>query len=318
MYSDLKKLETIAPRIKKRHEEFQERRRKQQEALKALEGSGARNLSQELDELSLQDRRSDRRSYDSRPTLDASEHQSLATRLAQREVRRRDTARRSVRQHGVSEEEEQQRRTGGRWESWQDELAHDDGRGDLMHQLQEVARLQQDGSNGQRTAYTSVGSIVLISLWVTNSCSNLLPGTRTPTTTQLYPINPLEETSHSQPRKICMAPQLDRRKSNSIDPQARRPYRHLYLPSRQQPHKTSLSTAHDHHQYLESMQNHNPLSRQSPAKSLTTVPQPPRLNSMTSPSSPRPISKMATHCAPSFCLPNYANNSYLSPPPTRV
>ncbi|KAH3910795.1 hypothetical protein HBH56_146370 [Parastagonospora nodorum] len=155
VYSDLKKLETIAPRIKKRHEEFQERRRKQQDALKALEGSGAANLPQELDGLSLQDRGSRRRrSYDSRPTLDASENHSLATRLAQREVRRRDTARRTVRQHGVSEEEEQQRRTGGRWESWQDDLAHDDGRGDLMNQLQEVARLQQNGANGQKSSYS--------------------------------------------------------------------------------------------------------------------------------------------------------------------
>jgi STAM-binding protein len=146
VYSDLKKLESIAPRIKKRHEEFQERRRKQQDALKALEGRGAGDLLQELDGLSMQDRAVKRRSYDSRPILDAQENHSLATRLAQREVKRRDTARRSVRQHGVSEEEEQQRRTGGRWESWQEDLAQDGDRGDLMHQLQEVARLQQSGN----------------------------------------------------------------------------------------------------------------------------------------------------------------------------
>jgi STAM-binding protein len=158
VYSDLRKLETIAPRIKKRHEEFQERRRKQQDALKALEGPGGRKMPQELDGRSIQDRRSQRRSYDSRPTLDAQENQSLATRLAQREVRRRDTARRSVRQHGVSEEEEQQRRTGGRWESWQEDLAQDDDRGDLSSQLQEVARLQQ---NGHRTSLSSVSVAVV-------------------------------------------------------------------------------------------------------------------------------------------------------------
>ncbi|KAF2033250.1 Pkr1-domain-containing protein [Setomelanomma holmii] len=140
VYSDLRKLELIAPRIKKRHEEYQERRRKQQEALKALEGSGSKNLPQELDGLSLQDRRSQRRSYDSRPTLDAQENQSLATRLAQRE-------------HGVSEEQEQQRRTGGRWESWQEDLAHDDDRGDLSSQLQELRRLQE---TGHRTSQSSV------------------------------------------------------------------------------------------------------------------------------------------------------------------
>ncbi|KAH7394002.1 hypothetical protein DE146DRAFT_114319 [Phaeosphaeria sp. MPI-PUGE-AT-0046c] len=159
VYSDLKKLETIAPRIKKRHEEYQERRRRQQDALKALEGKGAQSLSQELEGLSLQERQ--RRSYDSRPTLDAQEHQSLATKLAQREVRRRDAARRSVRQHGVSEEEEQRRRTGGRWESWQEDFAHDDNSGDLMSQLQEVARLQQNGKSGvqdPKTSYTQPSS----------------------------------------------------------------------------------------------------------------------------------------------------------------
>jgi STAM-binding protein len=189
VYSDLKKLEKIAPRIKKRHEEFQERRRKQQDALKTLEGNGARNLPQELDGLSLQDRASTRRSYDSRPTIDASENHSLATRLAQREVRRRDTARRSVRQHGVSEEEEQQRRTGGRWESWQDDLAHDDGRGDLMNQLQEVARLQKNGSSEQRTSYSAVSYADAIITSFTDSRSNLPLDTHTPTTTPQYPTN---------------------------------------------------------------------------------------------------------------------------------
>lgn len=155
VYSDLKKLESIAPRIKKRHEEFRERTRKQQEALKVLEGRGANALPQELDGLSIQAPGRNRRSYDSRPVLDALEHQSLATRLAQREVRRRDTARRSVRQHGVSEEEEHQRRTGGRWESWQEDLAHD-GHNDLSSQLQEVARLQQ---NGSKTTQSTVSFI---------------------------------------------------------------------------------------------------------------------------------------------------------------
>ncbi|KAJ4365807.1 hypothetical protein N0V83_008428 [Neocucurbitaria cava] len=153
--SDLKKLEEIAPRIKRRHDEYQERRSKQLEALKLLQGKGAQNLPQELDGLSINERGSKRSSYDSRPTLDAraQENHSLAARLAQREVRRRDTARRSVRQHGVSEEEEQERRVGGRWDSWQEELAQQgDTRDDLSTQLQEVARLQQ---NGHRASYAS-------------------------------------------------------------------------------------------------------------------------------------------------------------------
>ncbi|KAF7565434.1 Endosome-associated ubiquitin isopeptidase [Pyrenophora tritici-repentis] len=152
---DLKKLEEIAPRIKKRHEEYEERRKRQQQALKSLEGKGARTLPLELDGLSLQDPGTKRRSYDSRPTIDARvlENQSLAARLAQREVRRRDTNRRTARQHGVSEEEEQARRSGGSWDRWQDDLSQQAGDGDdVSSQIQEVARLQQ---NGHRTSYSS-------------------------------------------------------------------------------------------------------------------------------------------------------------------
>ena len=148
---DLKKLEEIAPRIKKRHEEHEERRRRQKEALRSLEGNGVGALPQELDGLAIQDRGSKRRSFDSRPTINARslENQSLAARLAQREVRRRDTIRRGVRQYGVSEEEEQARRSGGTWDSWQNQLSQPVGDGDdISNQLQEVARLQQ---NGHRT-----------------------------------------------------------------------------------------------------------------------------------------------------------------------
>lgn len=156
MQSDLQKLEELAPRINKRHEEYEERRRRQQEALKALEGKHAKSLSQELDGLSMQDRAPRRTSYE-RPALDARnlDNHSLAARLAQREVRRRDTQRRSVRQAGVLEEEEQERRTGGVWGIWDDEYAQQGRPGDdLSSQIQEIARLQRDG---QRTSYSQVG-----------------------------------------------------------------------------------------------------------------------------------------------------------------
>jgi hypothetical protein len=179
---DLKKLEEIAPRIKRRHEEYQERRGRQLDALKALEGKGAKNLPQELDGLSIQERGSKRRSYDSRPALDAraQENHSLAARLAQREVWRRDSARRNVRQHGVSEEEELERRSGGRWDSWQDELAGQGTDGDdLSKQLQEVARLQQ---NGHRTSYSAVGChpSTIPQLYLTSAASHITVYTRLP------------------------------------------------------------------------------------------------------------------------------------------
>lgn len=156
MRSDLKKLEQIAPRIKKRHEEYQERRGRQLEALKALEGKQAKALPQELDGLSLHDRAAQRTSYGERRALDARnlDNHSLAARLAQREVRRRDTQRMSVRQAGVSEEEEQERRTGGDWGTWDDEYAqHGQAGDDLSRQIQEVARLQREG---QRSSYAQV------------------------------------------------------------------------------------------------------------------------------------------------------------------
>lgn len=312
VYSDLKKLETIAPRIKKRHEEFQERRRKQQDALKALEGSGARDLPQELDGLSLQDRGLKRRSYDSRPTLDASENHSLATRLAQREVRRRDTARRTVRQHGVTEEEEQQRRTGGRWESWQHDLAHDDGRGDLLDQLQEVARLQQNGANGQKPSYSEVRYISSIHVWNIDSCSNLHPATHTPTTTRQFPTSLSKEICHTLALSSLITLQHAHQKNKSTDPQARPQYHHPSHPS----HETIHSSTPAHPQYPGNTPNHLPPSPQSLAKSSTTDLPRPQRNWMISPSNPPPTSKTATPCAPSSSPPNCANNSCPSHLPT--
>ncbi|KAF2129854.1 hypothetical protein P153DRAFT_430952 [Dothidotthia symphoricarpi CBS 119687] len=123
VYSDLKKLEAIAPRIKRRHEEYEQRRGRQLDALKTLEGQAG---LQELDGEGW-------KGYESRPALDAQENQSLAARLAQREVHRRDTVRRS----------------GGLWDHVV--LPGEEGQ-DLSSQLQEVARLQQ---NGHRTSYSS-------------------------------------------------------------------------------------------------------------------------------------------------------------------
>lgn len=138
-------MEEIRPRIKKRHAEFQERRKAQHKALESLEGGRDASLAREFDGLGL-DQKRNRRSYE-RPTLDAEGNQSLAAKLAQREVKRRDAARRSVRQAGVSEEEEQERRTAGLWGDWETELKRQsrEGEDDIQSQIQEVSRLQQNG-----------------------------------------------------------------------------------------------------------------------------------------------------------------------------
>lgn len=128
--SDLRKLEDLAPRIKQRHDDYCERRARQLAALQTLEVTDRKDkqaesenglsLARELDGLSILDRKM--RKYDARPTLDAHAHetQSIAARLAQREVQRRGTARRG---HEPTDQRA--------------------GTSHLSEQLQEVARLQQ-------------------------------------------------------------------------------------------------------------------------------------------------------------------------------
>jgi STAM-binding protein len=50
--------------------------------------------------------------------LDAGQHQELAVDLAKKEIRRRDAARKATRQAGISDEEEQVRRSAGLWDDW--------------------------------------------------------------------------------------------------------------------------------------------------------------------------------------------------------
>ncbi|KAB5518156.1 Mov34/MPN/PAD-1 family protein [Coniochaeta sp. 2T2.1] len=52
--------------------------------------------------------------------LDAGKHQELAVDLARKEIWRRDAARRATRQAGISDEEEQVRRSAGLWDNWDD------------------------------------------------------------------------------------------------------------------------------------------------------------------------------------------------------
>lgn len=158
----LRKLEEIKPRIAKRHAEYQERRKAQLKALETLEGKGTnvQGLSQDLDGLSVNRSSAKRRSYE-KTTLDAEGNQSLAAKLAQREVRRRDAARRSVRQAGVSEEQEHERRVGGMWGDWEKDLRREstEADDDLSNQIQEVARLQQ---NGHKPPNFSVSWILIL------------------------------------------------------------------------------------------------------------------------------------------------------------
>ncbi|KAJ3938972.1 uncharacterized protein N0V96_011084 [Colletotrichum fioriniae] len=84
--------------------------------------------------------------------LDAADNQELAVSLAQRDYKRRDAARRATRQAGVSAEEEQERRKGGRWEDWEQfsspaTAASEEE--DIRRQI-EATRRRLDGTDGGR------------------------------------------------------------------------------------------------------------------------------------------------------------------------
>ncbi|KAF6825954.1 endosome-associated ubiquitin isopeptidase [Colletotrichum plurivorum] len=88
--------------------------------------------------------------------LDAADNQELAVSLAQRDFKRRDAARRATRQAGVSEEEEQERRKGGRWEDWEQfgsPVAQSEEE-DIRRQI-EATRRRLDGTDG---SHIEVGS----------------------------------------------------------------------------------------------------------------------------------------------------------------
>ncbi|KAF2752025.1 hypothetical protein M011DRAFT_394025 [Sporormia fimetaria CBS 119925] len=139
--TDLAKLETIRPRISKRHNEYLARQRAQRQALESLEGRGSAGPAIQDDQTQLK-----RRSRE-RAIIDALQHKSLAVRLAQREVRRRDTARRK------RGEDELGRRSGGVWVDWQTEVDPEQ-EDDLSRRLQEVARLQNGQPSTGRTSST--------------------------------------------------------------------------------------------------------------------------------------------------------------------
>lgn len=126
---DLAKLEQLKPRIEKRYAQYLEdgaRRNAKKVKLKSLEGSGQdiEGLTDGMGQTSIHSRQiSDPALFGEKQTLDAGENRALAAQLAHKEIRRRDTARRAVRQAGVSEAEEQERRVGGLWGDWEKALS---------------------------------------------------------------------------------------------------------------------------------------------------------------------------------------------------
>ncbi len=81
-------------------------------------------------------------------TLAAADNSQLAVKLAHKELRRRDAAKRATRQAGVSEQEEQERRTAGLWDDWESALSKDRFKQeDEMQRNMEATRRRLDGSH---------------------------------------------------------------------------------------------------------------------------------------------------------------------------
>lgn len=106
-------LEEISPHLKAAHEEWVTIHAAQRDASIQLEG-----------EKSPYEKRASRDpalSWNPKvraKLLDADDNQELAVNLANQETRRRDAARKATRRAGISEEEEQVRRSAGLWDDW--------------------------------------------------------------------------------------------------------------------------------------------------------------------------------------------------------
>lgn len=143
MQHTLKKLEVLKPRINKRFERYEQLQRDR----KARRASA--NISRDTEgDISNRHLPSDPAVAASTGAIAAAENKELAVKLAHSEIRRRATARKATRQAGISEKEEQERRTAGVWGNWEEAFTKNDQGIDqdtLSRQMQNV-RMQINGS----------------------------------------------------------------------------------------------------------------------------------------------------------------------------
>ena len=155
MQSSLKKLEILKPRINKRYERFERLVRDRDARVASTDPKKShRTQKQNTSKLESNHRRlpSDPAVAGSNDTIIAGENRDLAVRLAHDEIKRRAMARKATRQAGISEEEEQERRTAGLWGDWEEAFAKGDqgiDKDTLSRQLQSV-RLRVNGPVSER------------------------------------------------------------------------------------------------------------------------------------------------------------------------
>lgn len=139
----IQRLELLKPRINARYNNWQ----------KAVERNRGASAASDEERSGSQTRRdlvaSDPAVAGNTTTLAAAENSELAVKLAHNEIRRRETKRRATRQAGVSEQEEQVRRTAGLWDAWEASLLRSgESRDDEeMRRNMEATRRRMDGSH---------------------------------------------------------------------------------------------------------------------------------------------------------------------------
>ncbi|GME21891.1 endosome-associated ubiquitin isopeptidase [Neofusicoccum parvum] len=160
---NLPKLEELRPRINKRHERFKEIKRDAEKKKVRQTVASPTQLSRDFDNFVLHVRKSsDPALFGGKQSLDAGENRDLAVKIAQKEIRRRDLAKRKVRQAGVSDEEEAERRTGGMWNNWEDDLVSDGAKeepDDLSQMITQVGRRGQEAIARRRGEVLRLGRI---------------------------------------------------------------------------------------------------------------------------------------------------------------
>ncbi|KAL8721418.1 MAG: hypothetical protein Q9225_001893 [Loekoesia sp. 1 TL-2023] len=152
------RLETLKPRINKRHDRYRRLLKERSQAKAASQNSAP--VSRWDSEIAADERGHSRVPSDPAlsnglETLAAGENRELAVQLAHKEIRRRATARKATRQAGISEEEEHERRTAGLWGDWEETLTKNDQSIDhdsLSKQMHNV-RLQVNGTQEDTSRY---------------------------------------------------------------------------------------------------------------------------------------------------------------------
>ena len=143
----LAKLEVLRPRINKRYDRY-EQLMNDRDARQAATRSGPKGEAHHRVAEGHSRSPSDPAVAGSPEAVAAEDNRDLAVRLAHTEIKRRAVARKATRQAGISEEEEQERRTAGVWGNWEEAFTKGDSaidRDTLSRQMQNV-RLQVDAS----------------------------------------------------------------------------------------------------------------------------------------------------------------------------